>query len=101
MNWLSNNAKALLQGLADLSPNCKAVTRWQSEALDHRLTFRQQVGLRLHLVLCKWCRRYGKQITFVRNAANAHPEEMATAVPERLSEAARERIRQKLRSHTK
>jgi len=100
MNWLSNNAKAFLRGVADLSPNCKAAARLQSEALDHRLTFRQRVGLRFHLMLCKWCRRYGKQIMFVRNAAKAHPDEMATAVPERLSEAARERIRQKLRSRT-
>jgi hypothetical protein len=100
MNWLRNNAKALLQRLGDLSPDCKAATRLQSEALDHRLTFRQRVGLRLHLLLCKWCRRYGKQITFVRNASQAHPDEVAAAVPDRLSDEARERIRQKLRSHT-
>ena len=99
MNWLRNHAKLLLQGLASLLPNCKAATRLQSEALDHRLSFGQRLGLRVHLLLCKWCRRYGKQITFVQDAAHSHPDELTAAVPQRLSDQARARITQKLRAH--
>lgn len=83
----------------NLSPNCKAATRLQSEAFDHKLSFRQRLGLRIHLVLCKWCRRYGKQITFIHNAAQSHPDEMAESAPQQLSDEARERIRQKLHSN--
>ena len=98
MDWLTNIAKALFRGLADLSPGCRTATRLQSEALDHRLPFRQRFGLRVHLLLCKWCRRYGKQITFLRDAAHEHPDEMAEPVPQKLSDEARERIKRRLQS---
>ncbi len=96
MNWLTNIAKTLTRGLADLSPNCKAASRLQSEALDNKLPLRQRFGLRAHLLLCKWCRRYGKQITFLRDAAHEHPDEMAEPVPQRLSDEARKRIKHRL-----
>jgi hypothetical protein len=99
MNWLNHIAKNLIRGLADLSPSCKAAARLQSEAFDHELSLRQRLGLRIHLVLCKWCRRYGKQITFVHNAAHSHPDAMAESASQQLSAEARERIRQKLRTN--
>ena len=98
MNWLVTIVKTLLRGLADLSPGCKTAARLQSEALDRKLSLRQRFGLRVHLLLCKWCRRYGKQITFLRNAAHEHPDEMAEPVPQKLSDEARERIKQRLRA---
>src|SRR6266699_2433417 len=96
MNYLVTIVKTLVRGIADLSPGCKAAARLQSEALDRKLPLRQRFGLRVHLLLCKWCRRYGKQVTFLRNAAHGHPDEMAEPVSQRLSDEARERIRQKL-----
>src|SRR5947207_4888101 len=99
MNWLVNIAKTLLRGFADLSLGCKTATRLQSEALDRKLPSRQRFGLRVHLLLCKWCRRYGKQITFLRNAAHEHPDEMAEPVPQKRSAEARDRIKQKLHTN--
>ncbi len=99
MNWLTNIAKTLTRGLTELSPNCKAVTRLQSEALDRKPPLRQRFGLRAHLLLCKWCRRYGKQIAFLRSAAHEHPDEMAEPVPQKLSDEARERIKQRLHTN--
>ena len=98
MAWLTNIVKTLIRGLADLSPGCRTATRLQSEALDHKLPFRQRLGLRIHLLLCKWCRRYGKQITFLRGAAHEHPEEMAEPAPQKLSDEARERIKRRLKA---
>jgi len=98
MNWLTDTAKALTRGLGDLSPSCKAATRLRSQALDRKLPLRQRFGLGLHLMLCKWCRRYGKQITFLRDAAHEHPDELAEPVPRNLSAEARERIKQRLQA---
>ena len=70
----------------------------QSEALDAKLCFSKRIGLSLHLLLCKWCRRYGKQIRFLRQAAHEHPENLSEAVPQKLSAEARERIKQRLQS---
>ena len=69
MNWFTNTLKTLARGIGDLSPSCKQAIRLQSAALDHKLPLRQRLGLRIHLLLCKWCRRYGKQITFLRSVA--------------------------------
>jgi len=98
MNWLTNTAKALTRGMGDLSLSCKAATRLQSEALDRKLPLRQRFGLRVHLMLCKWCRRYGKQITFLREVAHEHPDELAKPVPQKLSNEAKERIKQRLQA---
>src|SRR6266481_5246881 len=99
MNWLVIIVKSLFKGLADLSPGCKTAARLQSEALDRKLPLRQRFGLRVHLLLCKWCRRYGKQIVFLRGAAHEHPDELADRVPQRLSGEARERIKQRLHTN--
>jgi hypothetical protein len=101
MNWLVDITKKLYGGLADLSPSCKSASRLQSEALDHKLSLRQRLGLRIHLVLCEWCRRYGKQIAFVRDAAHSHPDEVAKSMPQQLSDESRERIRRYLRANMK
>ena len=96
MNWFIKIVRSLGSGMADLSPDCKTATRLLSEALDRELPLRRLFGLRVHRSLCKWCRRYGKQIDFLRKAAHEHPDEMAGLGPQRLSDEARERIKQRL-----
>jgi hypothetical protein len=81
---------------AELSPNCREAVRAQSEALDRPLSPAKRIGLWMHLLICKWCRRYGKQIGFLRDAAREHQEQFAGAEPQKLSSEARERIKQRL-----
>ena len=83
---------------AELSPNCREATRAQSEALDHPLPPLRRFGLRLHLFICKWCRRYGRQIRFMRDAVHDHEEKLVEAAPQKLSAEARERIKQGFRT---
>jgi hypothetical protein len=85
--------------ISELSPSCREAARLQSLALDHKLSLRQRLGLRLHLFLCKWCNRYGNQLRFLRRAAREHPERLAESGPPKLSDEARERMKQRLRSH--
>ena len=87
MNWLTNTIRAI-------SPNCKEAVRLQSESLDHPLPPLRRIGLRIHLALCVWCSRYGKQIKFLRAAAKRcdHEYEPKQALPPE----ARERIKRAL-----
>jgi hypothetical protein len=94
MRWLRNLAGAP----GTLSPTCKKATRLLSEAMDRRLSFFEKFGLRLHLFLCKWCRRYGEQLKFLRSAARECQEHESRQEPQRLSPEARERIKQRLQS---
>src|SRR5690349_10777116 len=96
MSFVKKLTEALKHGFRSLLPTCRDATRLQSEALDTQLSPAKRVGLSMHLLVCKWCRRYGQQIVFLRNAAHEHPDEMTESVPQKLSDAARERIKRKL-----
>jgi predicted anti-sigma-YlaC factor YlaD len=101
MNWLANISKSLRQGIGDLSPTCKQSVQLQSAALDTKLPLRQRLGLKIHLMLCRWCRRYGKQIGFLREATREHGGEERALPPRSLSPEARERIKQRLEAEKK
>jgi len=85
--------KTLAQMLGTLSPNCKEASRLQSAALDRRLTLLERFGLRCHLVLCKWCCRYGRQVKFLRSVAREHAQVDQPLPQLVLSCEARERIK--------
>lgn len=85
--------KLLAKAMTLLSPSCKEASRLQSRALDQKLPALERLGLRIHLTLCKWCRRYGKQIRFLRDAAHHH---LADNTSQKLSQSARDRIKQRL-----
>ena len=94
----TGSTETLAKAIALLSPTCKEASRLQSQALDRKLSLMQQIGLRIHLLLCKWCRRYGKQIGFLHDAAHEYPDELAEPVPQKLTNEARERIKQRLQA---
>jgi hypothetical protein len=100
MQLLKRASAALQNGVRTLSPNCRQASRLQSEAID-RLSFPKRLGLRLHLLICAWCRRYGKEVRFLRQAVHDHPEELNGVEPETLSAEARERIKRSLQNDPK
>lgn len=59
----------------------------------------KRVGLWLHLLVCVWCRRYGKQIDLLHHQAREHAEDLTAAASRKLSAEARERIKRKLQEH--
>lgn len=91
----------LFHRLKAFSPNCKEAVRMQSDALDRPLSMSQRIGLRIHLFLCQWCRRYGKQIEFLHSAARQHDDNNACLPELHLGSAARDRIKKRLREEEK
>ncbi len=98
MQLFNNLFSALKSGFSALLPTCRDAGRLQSEAIDTKLCFSKRAGLRLHLLICKWCRRYGKQVDFLHQAASEHADHLTEAVPGQLSPEARERITRRLRA---
>jgi hypothetical protein len=84
--------------LSALWPNCREAIRLQSDALERPLPLLKRIGLRIHLILCRWCRRYGKQIRFMRSALRGHPDSLPQSSPQSLSSPARERIKDAIRN---
>jgi hypothetical protein len=84
------------------TPTCAKVTALVSASLDHSLPLYKRLVVRLHFLICVWCRRYLTQVRFLRNVVREHPEELESAesAPSAtLSPEARRRIGQALRDH--
>lgn len=74
--------------------NCKEVTRMVSESLDRELSFHQRVGLRMHLLMCKFCSRYQRQLLFLRETARLYTEHSEDIEPSiKFPSEVRERIK--------
>jgi predicted anti-sigma-YlaC factor YlaD len=78
--------------------SCEEVTRLVSESLDRELSFRQRVSTKIHLMMCRLCSRYSKQLAGLREAFRLHAmgEDDIEIYPASLSSEARERIIQSL-----
>ena len=101
MRVLKRFTSALKSGLSVLSPDCREVSRLQAEALAGKLPLLRRLGLRIHLGICSWCRRYGKEIRFLHQAAHEPGEEGHPAPAPGLSPEARERLTRSLRNESK
>ncbi len=74
--------------------NCKEATQLVSESLDRKLSFHQRIGIRIHLLMCKFCLRYDKQLMFLRKASRTqkmHEEDTKSYIS--LPPEARKRIK--------
>ena len=80
--------------------NCREVTRLVSESLDRELPLYQRIGLRIHLLMCKFCGRYRKQLLILRETIRSHAmydEEADSSVS--LTPESRKRMKEALTEH--
>jgi hypothetical protein len=79
-------------------PACEHTIEQLSLAMDRRLRVIDRLKLKLHLMICPFCERYGRQITLVRTALRreAAETERGQTVKYQLPSDARERIKQAL-----
>ena len=80
---------------------CKEVTRMVSESLDRKLPLYQRIGVRIHLLMCKFCSRFKKQLLFLRETIRLHVERSKdTELSTKLPPEARERIRKSIQNNS-
>jgi hypothetical protein len=80
---------------------CRDVTQLISESMDTSLPIGKRIGVCVHLLMCKFCSRYERQLLLIRETVRriAATEEKPGEPPgETLSEEAKERIRKSLRN---
>jgi hypothetical protein len=51
---------------------CAELTQLLSEAQDRKLSFAEKWATRTHLMMCRGCRNYEKQLNFLRNAMRGY-----------------------------
>lgn len=92
---------AMLQWLARRLPDCRTITPTIGESLDRKLSFRENLIMKLHLFTCEACANYLKEIKFLRRAVRLREEnlndEKNTEFP-KMSSDAKERMKNALRS---
>ena len=73
--------------------SCKQASQIISQSLDRSLTMRERFALKLHLLICKYCKRFSQQIQTLRVAMkqmissieNDNTIEMPSTVKERIA----------------
>jgi hypothetical protein len=56
--------------------SCKEAAWLISESMDRDLPFMQRLGIRIHLLMCKYCTRYQRQLLFIRDAIQHYLDEI-------------------------
>ena len=83
-------------------PDCKEVAELSSYSLDEALPLKKRLGLKFHIMMCKFCRRNNEQLHLIRKliakmlrSDNGSERESDS----RLSEESRQRISRVLKSN--
>lgn len=76
---------------------CAEMARLASESCDRPLTPRERLRLRLHGLICRWCRRYARQIAWLHAAAPRLLEEPPQLHQRAMPEEFRDRLKRRLR----
>ena len=84
--------------LAVLAFSCHDMSRLSSQAMDTRLPRMTRFRMRVHYLICAWCRRYRAQLALLRRAVSRLGNDAPEAGPA-LSPEARERIKKHLCTH--
>jgi len=80
---------------ARLFPTCREMVHHSSRALDEDLSWSQRPGMALHLLFCRLCRHYRRQIHWLRRTMeNARAKDNSQGL---MPAAMRERLKQALR----
>lgn len=75
--------------------SCNEAAWLISESMDRDLPFLQRIGIRAHLLMCKHCTRYRRQLLFIRDAIQHYLDEIEneeSLPPVSLSPEAVERL---------
>ena len=90
----------MMRVMNKISPTCDIITKKISESMDHKISLRSRLKIRLHVMFCILCRRYQRQLTTMHTLFELRLQgEAENILPKgpTLTNEARERIKQNLR----
>jgi len=81
-----------------LTLHCETASELASQAMDEPLGLADRLAIRAHVLICRSCRRFRRQLLWIRRAARSRSLDPADAInQETLSPQARDRIARALR----
>jgi hypothetical protein len=80
--------------------NCKEVSEKMSESMDRKLPLFYRMQLKMHFLMCKYCKRFKDQMILIRGAVRFDGPTDDDADPSQcLSKEAYQRIKQAMINH--
>lgn len=79
--------------------SCRDVSRKLSQSMDEALPLSQRMAIRIHLMMCRYCSRFHRQLVLLRKMSrHMDPDQPSGETHDKLSAEAKTRIKDKLRS---
>ncbi|MCP4583099.1 MAG: hypothetical protein GY839_15930 [candidate division Zixibacteria bacterium] len=92
----------LMNTMMPYMASCEEVAQLTSEAMDHKLSIKKRLRMRLHILFCQWCRKYGIQLNMIKQAARKYLDDIDKAekkLPDSLSPDFKARLKKFLRDN--
>jgi len=90
---------SMMNVMGKMLPSCDEVSRLTSMAMDENLSFRQKIGIKAHLMMCKWCRNFHKQMHLMRKVIHKGSNNPSDSKKTSLSPEARRRIEDSIKNN--
>ena len=79
--------------------HCKDVSQKVSLSMDTSLPYRHRMAVRMHLLMCRYCSRFHRQLIMLRKMSrHVDSDQCCTETTSKLSQEAKDRIKAILRS---
>ena len=102
-NMTKSISKMMLKLMDKMMSTCDVITERVSESMDHKISFGANMQMRMHIMGCKFCREYEKQLLAIKNIL-AKCSEMNSTLDDQdivLDDTVRERIKDNLKNKEK
>lgn len=76
--------------------SCKQASQLISQSLDRPLTLRERFALQLHLIICKYCKRFSQHLQTLRAAIGKMVDSIENNDTIKIPYAAKKRIADQL-----
>jgi hypothetical protein len=80
--------------------SCKQASQIISQSLDRKLTMQERFALKLHLLICKYCKRFSQQIQAVSVALKQMVDSIENDSTIEMPSAAKKRIADRVKAAT-
>jgi len=77
--------------------NCKETSQLVSQSLDRSLTWKERFAVRYHLLICKYCNRFNKQLSAIRAGLKRASQAIENDTNIQLPSDAKARIEQSIK----
>jgi len=76
--------------------HCDKVSKFVSESMDRDLSFTERMSVRVHLLMCRHCARFAKQLEHMRSVIR---KESSKYPQQKLDEDAKVEMKKRLRQN--